>query len=341
MGIGLRLSPTDFRTLARPAAVLLTLGMVGMWACSAALAGWMFGLPPWTALLVGAVLTPTDPIVSSNIVTGRFAEERLPSRVRAALSLESGANDGLAYVLVLLPLLVIGGSSGVAGEWLVTGFLLGVAMSAVIGAVVGAAAARVLGWARRKSIIESYSVLTFTLALTFFTLGAARLLGGDALISVFVAGVAFNLMSDTDTKQSEENVQEAINHLITPSIFVLFGIALPWPEWRQLGWAVPGFALGILIVRRLPVFLVLAPLLRGHLQRRDLAYLAWFGPIGISTFFYALFALSRGADAMVWHLASASVLASVFAHGASGAPMSNMIYGRRKETQGAEEEKDA
>ncbi|MCT7377986.1 cation:proton antiporter [Chelativorans salis] len=329
MGVGLRLSPNDFRTLARPVAVVLTLGMLGMWLCSAALAGWIFDLPLWTALLIGAVMTPTDPIVSSNIVTGKFAKERLPARVRAALSLESGANDGLAFVIVLLPLLVLAGGEGTIREWFVTGILLGVGLAAVLGVALGASTAWLFGLAQRKGIIENYSVLTFTLALTIFTLGAARLLGGDALISVFVAGIAFNLVSDTGTKQEEENVQEAINHLITPPIFVLFGAALPWQEWQHLGWPILAFAAGILIVRRPPVFLMLFPLMRGHLIGRDLAFLAWFGPIGISGLFYSLFALSHGGDPLVWQVASAAVLASVFAHGASAAPVSRMVYRRK------------
>lgn len=329
MAIALRLSPDDFRTLARPAAVLLTLVMIGMCLSTAAVAHWMFALPLWSAVLVGAVLTPTDPIVSSSIVTGKFAKETLPARVRAALSLESGANDGLAYVLVLLPLLVLGGTEHVTWRWFVEGLVLGVVIAAALGAGLGMAAARLVGWARRKQIIESYSVLTFTLALTLFTLGAARLLGADALISVFVAGIAFNLMSDTDTKQEEENVQEAINQLITPAIFALFGAALPWQDWADIGWPLAAFAVAVLLLRRPPVFLVLSPVLRGRLDLRDLAYLGWFGPIGISAVYYALFSLSRGADTLVWHLASAVVVASVFAHGLSAAPLSRLAFGSR------------
>ncbi|WP_137388777.1 cation:proton antiporter [Rhodoligotrophos defluvii] len=336
MGIGLRLSRNDLRTLAQPAVVALTLGMLGMWACSTMLAGLIFDLPLWTALLVGAVLTPTDPIVSSNIVTGKFSKEQLPARVRAALSLESGANDGLAYLLALLPLLVIGGSGSIVEEWFVRGVVLGVMVAAVLGGILGAGTARLLGWARENGIIENYSVLTFTLALTLFTLGASRLLKGDALIAVFVAGIAFNLASDTNTKQEEENVQEAINHLITPPIFVLFGMALPWQAWERLGWPVLVFAIGVLFLRRPPVFLVLFPLMRGHLNGRDLAYLAWFGPIGISAFFYALFTLSRGGDPLVWQIASAAVLASIIAHGATAAPISKLVYSRRAEPKDAQ-----
>lgn len=66
-----------------------------------------FGLAPLMALAVGATITPTDPVVAALIVTGQVAESTLPRDTRTILSTESGANDGLAYLLVLLPLLLL------------------------------------------------------------------------------------------------------------------------------------------------------------------------------------------------------------------------------------------
>ena len=102
-GIALRTPMRDIRALLRPVGLLLTLGMAAMWAVSAGLAWAALGLAPLMALAVGAVVTPTDPVVASSIATGAAAEEALPSRLRSTLSLESGANDGLAYAIVLLP----------------------------------------------------------------------------------------------------------------------------------------------------------------------------------------------------------------------------------------------
>jgi NhaP-type Na+/H+ or K+/H+ antiporter len=96
MGIALRLETHGIKVLWRPAALLVTLGMVGMWLASSALAGWLLSVSFWTALLLGAVVTPTDPIVANSIVSGPFARKHLPLRVRDTISLESGANGGLA-----------------------------------------------------------------------------------------------------------------------------------------------------------------------------------------------------------------------------------------------------
>lgn len=103
MGVALRLKKRSVKMLWRPVVFLLTVVMLGMWLISSALAGAILGLPLWTALLLGAVITPTDPVVASAIVTGKFAKENLPLRVRDTISFESGANDGLAYAFVMLP----------------------------------------------------------------------------------------------------------------------------------------------------------------------------------------------------------------------------------------------
>jgi len=88
--------------LARPLTLLLTVGMVGMAATVALLAWGLLGLEPAHAWLLGAVLAPTDPVLSSSIVTGDPAEKDIPYRLRRLLSAESGANDGLAFPLVVL-----------------------------------------------------------------------------------------------------------------------------------------------------------------------------------------------------------------------------------------------
>jgi sodium/hydrogen antiporter len=107
MGVALRLPPEFPLRSWRALAVLLGLVMPLMGLCSGLLTYWFLDLPLLIALLVGAAVAPTDPIVSTSIVTGQVAEANLPERVRHLLSAESGANDGLAYPLVLLPVLLL------------------------------------------------------------------------------------------------------------------------------------------------------------------------------------------------------------------------------------------
>jgi sodium/hydrogen antiporter len=107
MGVALRLPKGEPFRRWHTLAVLLGLVMPLMWLSSGLLVYLILGLPFWVALLVGAVVTPTDPILSSTIVTGGVAERNLPGDIRHTLSAESGFNAGLAYPFVLLPILVL------------------------------------------------------------------------------------------------------------------------------------------------------------------------------------------------------------------------------------------
>ncbi|WP_414621313.1 cation:proton antiporter [Calothrix sp. CCY 0018] len=99
-------SAYPFRRL-RSLAIMLGPLMLAMWFVSSALIYWILNIDFWVAILIGAVITPTDPVLAATIVTGNFAEDKLPSRVRNLLSAESGINDGLAYPFVFLPLLLL------------------------------------------------------------------------------------------------------------------------------------------------------------------------------------------------------------------------------------------
>lgn len=334
MGVALRLTRRDIVELWRPVGLLLIVAMLGMCAISSAIAGWSLGLPLWTAVLVGAAVTPTDPIVASAIVTGRFAEEHLPDRIRDSISLESGANDGLAYLLIMLPILLLHASPVEAWQrWLTETLLLGVVAATAIGVVIGWGAARLLHLVRKRGLIETYSFLTYTVALSLFTLGAATLVGADALISVFAAGLAFNLASDTGEKHEEENVQEAVNKLFALPMFVVFGLALPLSEWARFGWPLAAVVILITLLRRPPVVMGLVPALRGTFGPADCAYIGWFGPIGIAAVYYAAFAVKHTGENVIWVAASATILGSIVAHSLTASPFTR-LYARRRNQAG-------
>lgn len=323
MGVALRLAPVDLRRLWKPVLLLLAVGMAGMWLASSLAAALAFGLPLLPALLLGAAITPTDPVTASAIVSGRFARETLPRRIRSGLSLESGANDGLAYLLVFLPLLFMAHGPGEALQlWGVERVLVGVVLAAALGAAIGYASAVLLRKARERDWIENHSLFTFTIALSLFTLGAAKLIGADALLSVFVAGLVFNLASDVGDEHREERVQESIAKLFSLPMFFMVGLMLPIAAWREAGWPVLAFALLALALRRPPVLALLIPALRGTYRPADTLFLAWFGPIGIAAVYYAALAEKETGDPFYWHAASAAILASVVAHSVSAAPLS-------------------
>jgi NhaP-type Na+/H+ or K+/H+ antiporter len=87
--------------------VLLGIVMPLMWLAGGLLAYLILGVPFWVAALIGAIVTPTDPVVASSIVAGGVAERNLPAPLRHAISSESGFNDGLTLPFVVLPVLVL------------------------------------------------------------------------------------------------------------------------------------------------------------------------------------------------------------------------------------------
>ena len=125
VGVALRLpvgySSSNWRLLF----VLLGIVMPLMWIVGGLLAYLIVGVPFWVAVLIGAIVTPTDPVVASSIVAGGVAERNLPARLRHAISSESGFNDGLALPFVVLPVLVLTEPPGeVLGHWLTHTVLL-------------------------------------------------------------------------------------------------------------------------------------------------------------------------------------------------------------------------
>lgn len=319
-GIAIRTPVEDFRALARPWAVLLTLGMAGMWAVSAGL-GWMFlSLSPLVLLTLGACVTPTDPVVSSSIVTGNAAEEILPDRTRSTLSLESGANDGLGYLIVLLPMGFIvhpvEGWSWFLGHVLLVGVLLAV----VIGGILGWITARLLSVASSRRWVEEHSLLGMTVALSLLALTGAKLVGSDGILAAFAAGMGFNLSIDRKEAFDEQNVQETISKLFNLPIFVIFGAMIPVSGWMILGAPALTFAIAVLALRRPLAVLLCWPVLGAGLLTRDKLFLGWFGPVGVAAIYYALHTSEKTGDPVIWHITSLVVATSVLIHGLTSGP---------------------
>lgn len=328
MGIALRLPRRYPLRNWRPLAALLGPLMVAMWLVSGLLVFLLLGLPFWAAMLVGAVITPTDPVIASSIVTGGVAERNLPGRIRHLLSGESGANDGLAYPLVFICILMLQHPPAAAlGEWLIKVVLWEVGAAVVLGAAVGFGAGWVLEKAEASAAVEKTSFLSYTIALSLAVLGGAKLLGTDGVLAVFAAGLAFSLAAQESDRMEEESEQEAVNSFFVLPAFALLGVALPWGEWLELGWAGLALALAVLALRRLPMLIALSPLVSGLSDRKDALFFGWFGPIGIAALFYATLSLRETGIEAAWTVGSLVICASIVAHGMSAAPLTK-LYGK-------------
>lgn len=319
MAVALRY-PIDAVRARLPEVTLLVLVVLPVMAAVVALgAMWTLGLPLGVAAVLGTALSPTDPVLASSVVTGGPAERDMPAPLRELLSIESGANDGLAlpFVLAAIPL------TGITlrddplagfGEGLVE-VLIGLA----IGLTTGLTAGRLIAAEREGRDIESSSKLIFPLVLAFATLGLVGIARGDAIFGVFVAGLAYNAMVSGRDREAEERIDEGMNQFLVLPVFALLGIVLPWSGWADLGWSGLGFVAVALLLRRLPIVLALRRPL--GLDHGGALWLGWFGPIGVAAILYLALAHRHGVvDPVVWEAGTLVVAASTVIHGITAAP---------------------
>jgi sodium/hydrogen antiporter len=335
-GVALRI-PREFpRRWWRQMAALVGAGMLLMWVTSTLLIHLLLPLPFLVAAMIGAMVTPTDPVAASPIVTGPTAEENLPRRVRDTISFESGANDGLSYLFVFLPLLLLTRARGEAlPHWLLHTLLWEVVAATILGLALGYGGARLLSAAEERGVIEEDWRLVFTVALALLALGIGRLLQSDELLLVFAAGFAFVQVISADDRRNEEGGHEAVNRFFSYPAFAVLGVALPWSAWGELGWAGVLCAIAILLFRRLPALLLLRPLLPGLRSRRDILYIGWFGPIAVAAMYYAALVETEHGLALPWAVVTLVICASVLVHGVSAVPLTR-LYGRAARRAGEE-----
>lgn len=300
---------------------LIGVGMPLMWAISTGLIWALLDLPFWLAALIGAAVTPTDPVAAAPIVTGRIAEKHLPERLRHTISLESGANDGVAYLLVLLPFLMLTRPAGEAVEhWLLHTVAWEIGAASALGIALGAGAGWLLERAEERDAIEADWRLVYTVALSLLAIGAGRMIGSDEVLVAFLAGAAFVQVVTRQERQEEDRGQEAMNRFFSVPVFTLVGLTIPLDGWLSLGWRGPAVAVGLLLLRRPPVLLLLRPLLPQVRGWREAAFTGWFGPIAVAALYYASLMEHRLEEPVVWHVVSLVICASAVAHGVTGAP---------------------
>jgi NhaP-type Na+/H+ or K+/H+ antiporter len=303
--------------------LLIGLGMLLMWGISALLVYLILGIPFWLAALIGAIIAPTDPIAATPIVTGPVAEENLPERIRHTISFESGANDGLSYLFVFLPLLMLTKPAEEAlSHWLTRTLLWEVIAAAAFGLLLGFAAAKLLRFAEKRDLIQEDWRLVYTVALALLAVGAGKLIHSDEVLVVFAAGAAFVQVVSSEERGVEEKGQEAVNRFFSIPIFALLGTAIPWSGWLELGWSGVLLAVAVLLLRRPPVLLLLQFFIPSLRSKKDALFLGWFGPVAVAAIYYGSLAEHRLKNPLIWDVVSLINCASIVAHGVSATPLS-------------------
>ena len=321
-GVALRLPHGYWQANARWIAVIIGLGMALMLVVATGVLWWGLGASFLLALLVGAIITPTDPVVTTPIVTGSLAEEKITERVRHNLSAESGINDGLGYLFVMLPVLLMTAPDRAWHEFLLKVLLWEVLGAVFIGAVAGFLLGKLFVFVQEHDFMEESSYLAFIVPLGLLLLGAGKLIGTDGLLAVFVGVAVFGQVIPQREEAEEDKVQDAIARLFLLPVFVLLGLALPIGEWSSVGWGAVAVVTAAVLLRRLVTLWVLRPLLKGVHDRSETFFLSWFGPIGVSALFYATLAERHTGNHEIFLLATLAITCSVLIHGITAAPLS-------------------
>jgi NhaP-type Na+/H+ or K+/H+ antiporter len=290
--------------------------------CIAALAlggAWLLALPAAGAVLLGAVIAPTDPVLASDVQVGPPREGQEPE-ARFALTSEAGLNDGLAFPFVNLAVVLAASGWATSGltEWVAVDVAWKIAAGLVAGATIGRAVGWfVLRWSSHNPISDGFMAL----ALTLVAYGATELVNGYGFIGVFVAAVVFRRVErDHEAHTNLHGFIEQIERLVMVVMMVLFGAAISQGLLAPLTWQGIVLGLGFLFLVR-PAAGLLG--LWGHRAGwRERTVIAGFGIRGIGTFYYLAHGLNASeADEPVartlWAVAGFIVLVSVVVHGMS------------------------
>ncbi|MFC9491318.1 cation:proton antiporter [Streptomyces hydrogenans] len=290
----------------------------------------ILGWPLAPALLLAAVLSPTDPVLAAEVRVGEPTDDPDDEdEVRFSLTAEAGLNDGLAFPFVLAALAVAAAPAGTAG-WAAEWFLVDVLVRIAVGVAVGVVTGWVLGWmffrARPRALRLSEHMEGFVaIGATFVAYGAAELSRGYGFLAVFVTACTIRAAErDHGYHKVLHRFTEQIERLLTVFLLFLLGGYLVAHGLPSLTWQ--GALVGVLLVLAVRPAAGYAALLGGATGPQERLVTAVYGIRGVGSLFYLAYALGHTglfaayADRL-WAVVSFTVFLSVFLHGATAAPV--------------------
>ena len=331
-------STLNFYTLRHDAGLparLLGIGLPLTLALGALIAFVLFPSQGWSfALLVAAILAPTDAALGLPI----FTNPKVPVRIRRALNVESGLNDGIATPFVTLFLALAIAEEGASQRgWLVNA-VEELTIAVLVGIVVGFVGGRLLAYAHRRGWTQGAPLQFAVLALAFGAYLGSVALGGNGFVAAFVGGMAFGVGARGQLAEATE-YSESTGTLLSVLVLSIFGAVFVVPaalhdvDPRAILYAL----LSLTVVRMLPVWVALA----GRRLRPDTRLLmGWFGPRGLASVVFGLLAvdalgLARPETHLLATVVTWTILLSVIAHGLSAQPLAAW-YARRLAATGGE-----
>ncbi|MFI6128796.1 cation:proton antiporter [Micromonospora sp. NPDC051141] len=310
---------------------LLAIAMPLCIAAVALLGWWWAGLVPAAALLLGAALAPTDPVLASDVQVGEPTDvEDSEDEVRFALTSEAGLNDGLAFPFVYAAI-AIASTSLAPSDWLAEW----VAVDVVYKLAAGVGGGLLVGWLLGKLFFRAPSTLRLAkhsegflaLAATFLAYGLVEVIGGYGFLAVFVAARAIRAAERTHEFHSVlHDFAEQVERLLTVLLLLLFGGAVIGGLLTPLTWPAALVGLGlVLVIRPLVGWLSL----RGAPGRpAEHWVISAFGIRGVGSFYYLAYATSKTdfpQAELLWATVGLVVVVSVVAHGVAATPVMQLL----------------
>ncbi|HUG86270.1 MAG TPA: cation:proton antiporter [Euzebya sp.] len=328
MGAGLkidrRIGWRSWSSTWRLLAITMPLSIIAV----ALLGWWVVGFAPASALLLGAVLAPTDPVLASDVQVGPPGEGE-EHDVRFALTSEAGLNDALAFPFTNAAIAMAAAGGGVAwvGEWVAVDVVYRLAIGFVVGVAVGRLVGHLAFSRRTQTRLAEHSEGFIALAATLVSYGAAEMVEGYGFLAVFVTACTLRSVERDDRYHEVlHDFAEQTERLLAVGLLVGFGAALAGGVLRVLTPSMVLLALLLIAVVRPATGLV--ALTRSPLRRGERIAVSFFGIRGIGSIYYLAHAMQeqdfQGANAL-WALVALVIMISVIVHGAVATPVMRRI----------------
>lgn len=296
----------------------------------AAYAGWwVLGLAPASAVLFGALIAPTDPVLASDLQTSRPSEKDV-SKIRLGLTSEAGLNDGLAFPFTYFAIFLAAKGldySQWIGQWLLIEVLYKIVVGVLIGLFAGWALYQLIFRITSHSHHSSISRGILSLSLTLLPYGLTELLGGYGFIAAFIAACAFsNSEQEVEHMDSLHDFTEGVERIFVVFLFIFVGVYVFVAMDELLDLKIIATALVVLLVIR-PLGGWIA------LQRTDLSafekfVLSFYGIRGVGSIYYLMYAFVQAdfPNAYVLiHVSTVVIVLSVLMHSLSAATIQQKL----------------
>jgi NhaP-type Na+/H+ or K+/H+ antiporter len=296
----------------------------------------VMGLSLGAAIILGAALAPTDPVLAGDVGVGPPGDED-EHEPRFAVTAEAGLNDGLAFPFVFLGAFVAAeGGSDWLGKWLAADVAYAILIGVAFGAAGGYAIAAGIVWLRDRRLMTDALDGWIAVAAVLLVYGLTEVAGAYGFLAAFAAGIGFRRYEyGHKLNRGVHDGAEVVEKFCELGVILLLGSMVTTAGVREVGWS--GWLLVPVLLLLIRPLATAVAFLGSSMPARERAFIAWFGVRGIGSLYYVAVALGLGilsvdeSRTLFWTVA-ACIITSVVAHGVTASPLSRRLLPPPKES---------